>query len=54
MAAEDRGGRALGLIVPVVQGFVADHTNLLSSFWIPVFCYLYIVYFGLIGHKADD
>lgn len=43
-----------GAIVPVVQGFVADHTNLLSSFWIPVFCYLYIVYFGLIGHKADD
>ena len=43
-----------GAAVPLIQGFVADHTTLLSSFWVPAVCYVYILYFGLVGHKADD
>ncbi|MDO4232711.1 MAG: sugar MFS transporter [Lautropia sp.] len=43
-----------GAIVPVVQGWFADQFGLLLSFVVSAICYLYIVYFGLIGHKADD
>lgn len=42
-----------GAIVPVIQGFFADHLGLLMSFFIPVVCYLYIAYYGLKGHYAD-
>jgi FHS family L-fucose permease-like MFS transporter len=40
-----------GAIVPVIQGFFADHVGILNSFVVPVFCYLYIVYYGLYGHR---
>jgi FHS family L-fucose permease-like MFS transporter len=39
-----------GAIVPVVQGFFADTVGLLSSFFVPVICYAYIVFYGLKGH----
>ncbi|MDO5102647.1 MAG: sugar MFS transporter [Lautropia sp.] len=42
-----------GAIVPVVQGFVADHYGLLISFLISAICYVYIVFFGLKGHNVD-
>ena len=38
-------------IVPVIQGFGADHLGILYSFVVPVPCYLYIVFYGLRGHK---
>jgi FHS family L-fucose permease-like MFS transporter len=40
-----------GAIVPVIQGFAADHIGILSSFIVPMACYLYIVFYGLRGHK---
>jgi FHS family L-fucose permease-like MFS transporter len=40
-----------GAIVPVIQGFAADHVGISSSFVVPVVCYLYIVFYGLRGHK---
>ncbi|QCR22671.1 sugar MFS transporter [Pontibacter sp. SGAir0037] len=41
-----------GAIVPPLQGVVADVTgNLQLSFLIPLFCYLYILYYGFIGSK---
>ncbi|HET7130887.1 MAG TPA: sugar MFS transporter [Gammaproteobacteria bacterium] len=40
-----------GAIVPVVQGFFADHVGLLPSFVVPLVCYLYIFYYGLRGHR---
>ncbi|MDO4904040.1 MAG: sugar MFS transporter [Lautropia sp.] len=43
-----------GAIVPVIQGWVADHQGLLISFLVSAVCYCYIIFFGLIGHKADD
>lgn len=39
-------------IVPVIQGYAADVVGLLPSFWISALCYVYIIYFGLIGHRA--
>jgi FHS family L-fucose permease-like MFS transporter len=42
-----------GAIVPVLQGAVADHLGVLVSFAVPVVCYLYIVHYGLNGHRAD-
>jgi MFS transporter, FHS family, L-fucose permease len=42
-----------GAIVPVIQGFMADHVNLLYSFVTPLVCYLYIAYYGVKGYRAD-
>jgi MFS transporter, FHS family, L-fucose permease len=41
-----------GAIVPVLQGFAADHIGILLSFMVPAVCYLYIVHYGLKGHIA--
>jgi FHS family L-fucose permease-like MFS transporter len=40
-----------GAIVPVIQGYFADHAGILNSFFVPVVCYLYIVFYGLYGHR---
>jgi FHS family L-fucose permease-like MFS transporter len=40
-----------GAIVPVIQGYFADHIGILNSFAVPVICYLYIVFYGLYGHR---
>jgi len=43
-----------GAIVPYCQGLFADLTNVQLSFVIPVFCYLFIVYYGLGGFKVKS
>jgi len=43
-----------GAIVPVVQGYFADHIGVLVSFVIPAVCYAYIVYYGLKGHRVRE
>lgn len=40
-----------GAILPVIQGSLADTIGLQSSFILPVICYLYIAYYGVIGSK---
>ena len=35
-----------GAIIPVIQGFLADHIGLQNSFLLLVFCYLYIAIYG--------
>jgi FHS family L-fucose permease-like MFS transporter len=41
-----------GAIVPLIQGIVADVTgDLQLSFLVPMFCYLYIAYYGFAGYK---
>jgi len=40
-----------GAIVPVIQGYFADHIGILHSFVVPLVCYLYIVFYGLHGHR---
>jgi FHS family L-fucose permease-like MFS transporter len=42
-----------GAIIPVVQGFAADQVGILTSFLVPFVCYLYIVYYGIAGHKPS-
>jgi FHS family L-fucose permease-like MFS transporter len=40
-----------GAIVPVIQGYFADHLGILNSFFVPALCYVYIVFYGLYGHR---
>jgi len=40
-----------GAIVPLFQGFLADSIGLQNSFFLPVVCYLFIIYYGLKGSK---
>jgi FHS family L-fucose permease-like MFS transporter len=39
-----------GAIVPVVQGAFADAIGIQMAFFLPILCYLYIVFYGLKGH----
>jgi len=41
-----------GAIVPVIMGFAADHVGLTAAFAVPLVCYLYIVHYGLSGHRV--
>jgi len=40
-----------GAIVPALIGYVADKTSIQVSFVIPVVCYLFIAFYGLVGSK---
>lgn len=40
-----------GALVPLLQGFLADSIGLSGSFILPVLCYGYILFYGLIGSK---
>jgi FHS family L-fucose permease-like MFS transporter len=41
-----------GAIVPVIMGFLADRIGLTPAFCVPLVCYLYIVHYGLSGHRV--
>jgi FHS family L-fucose permease-like MFS transporter len=41
-----------GAIVPVIQAYFADQMGILSSFFVPVICYAYIVYYGMKGYEV--
>jgi FHS family L-fucose permease-like MFS transporter len=43
-----------GAIVPLLQGVLADLIGIQLSFILPVFCYGYIVYYGLSGAKPAN
>lgn len=43
-----------GAIVPLAQGLLADTIGIQLSFALPIICYGYIVYYGLIGSKPDS
>ncbi len=40
-----------GGIVPLIQGFVADHAGYLASYWVMFACVAYMLYYALIGCK---
>jgi FHS family L-fucose permease-like MFS transporter len=40
-----------GAIVPYIQGVLADHIGLQHAFFLPLLCYLYIVFYGVSGSK---
>jgi len=43
-----------GAILPVIQGVIADRIGIHHAFFIPVVCYLYILYYGLSGSKPNS
>ena len=43
-----------GAIIPVMQGFIADHAGLHHAFVLPVICYLYILFYALKGSKPNS
>ncbi|MDQ6648259.1 MAG: sugar MFS transporter [Pseudomonadota bacterium] len=40
-----------GALVPYIQGVLADHIGLQHAFFLPLLCYLYIVFYGISGSK---
>ena len=43
-----------GAVVPLLQGVVADRIGIHHAFFLPVFCYLYILYYALVGSKPNS
>jgi FHS family L-fucose permease-like MFS transporter len=40
-----------GAVIPVLLGVAADRYGIQHAFVIPLFCYLYIAWYGLWGSK---
>jgi len=38
----------------VIQGVIADHVGIHHAFFLPVLCYLYILFYGLRGIAAEQ
>jgi len=43
-----------GAIVPLIQGVIADRIGIHHAFFVPVICYLYILYYALSGSKPNS
>jgi MFS transporter, FHS family, L-fucose permease len=43
-----------GAIIPVAQGAIADRVGIHHAFFLPVLCYLYILFFALQGAKPNS
>ncbi len=43
-----------GAIIPLVQGAIADRIGIHHAFFLPVVCYLYILFFALSGSKPNS
>lgn len=43
-----------GAIIPVTQGAIADRLGIHHAFFLPVICYLYILFFALSGSKPNS
>jgi FHS family L-fucose permease-like MFS transporter len=43
-----------GAILPLFQGMIADRIGLHHAFFVPVICYLYILFYGLSGSKPNS
>jgi len=43
-----------GAIIPVIQGVFADTVGLHHAFVLPVVCYLYILYYALVGSEPNS
>ena len=40
-----------GAVIPYLIGALADKTTIQTAFVIPMICYLYIAFYGFVGHK---
>lgn len=43
-----------GAIIPLFQGLLADSIGVQPAFFLPIFCYFFIAYYGLSGSKAKE
>jgi MFS transporter, FHS family, L-fucose permease len=43
-----------GAIIPLLEGVVADHIGIHHAFFVPVICYLYILFYALSGSKPNS
>jgi MFS transporter, FHS family, L-fucose permease len=43
-----------GALIPVAQGAIADRVGIHHAFFLPVICYLYILFFALSGSKPNS
>lgn len=43
-----------GALIPVMQGAIADRIGIHHAFFLPVICYLYILFFALSGSKPNS
>ncbi len=39
-------------MIPEMQGIIADKVGIHHAFVLPLLCYLYIAYFGMVGSKV--
>jgi MFS transporter, FHS family, L-fucose permease len=44
-------GNVGGALIPPLFGVLADHIGIQYAFVIPIFCYLFVAYYGLSGYK---
>jgi FHS family L-fucose permease-like MFS transporter len=42
-----------GALIPVFIGWLVDNTNYQWALVVPVLCYLYIAFYGFVGHKPN-
>ena len=40
-----------GAVIPAIMGRISDLTNMQFAFVVPLLCYVYVLYFALIGYK---
>jgi FHS family L-fucose permease-like MFS transporter len=43
-----------GAILPVIQGAIADRVGIHHAFFLPVLCYLYVLFYALRGSKPNS
>jgi FHS family L-fucose permease-like MFS transporter len=43
-----------GAVIPLAQGFMADRIGIRHAFFLPVICYLYILYYALAGSQPNS
>ena len=43
-----------GAVLPVIQGVIADRVGIHHAFFLPLLCYLYILFYGLSGSKPNS
>jgi len=41
-----------GALIPVLMGYLADRIGIQHAYWVPLICYLYIVFYGLKGSEV--
>ena len=40
-----------GALIPAVMGKISDLTNIQRAFFVPVICYVYVIYFAARGYR---